>query len=80
MAQMRKFFEMTLNKIDTRGAKIELKPCPFCGGEAHLMRITQPDDQGGIECYFTVECSCCANTTAFMCQIYDAVAAWNRRA
>lgn len=48
----------------------ELKPCPFCGGEAHIHR----HERFGVECD---ECGmglgCIKNTEK------EAIEAWNRR-
>lgn len=54
----------------------ELRPCPFCGGEAELY-----EDAGG----YSVDCTVCgAGTSYFGKGLPDAksvaVAAWNRRA
>ena len=49
----------------------ELKPCPFCGGEAELFGTTE----SGI---FYVEClNCDVNGNFDMPE--EAIAAWNRR-
>lgn len=47
----------------------ELKPCPFCGGEAYL------DDDG----WFQVICENCRACVRLENNRSDAVAAWNRR-
>ncbi len=59
----------------------ELKPCPFCGGEAIVS--FDPDgtkDTKGRKWAYTVLCNnCCA--TSGLCWSNDmAMAAWNRRA
>ena len=56
--------------------KIELKPCPFCGGEAELV------DYGVSGAYEVVQCSdCWVRTRLFdkSIKIKSAVDAWNRR-
>jgi len=51
--------------------KTELKPCPFCGGEA--LASYDSDDYPVVECQ-----SCCARTDWFD-HIYNAIEAWNKR-
>lgn len=48
----------------------ELKPCPFCGGEAFLYDRLHP----------YVECSDCVAATAFHETIGQAIESWNTRA
>ena len=56
----------------------DLKPCPFCGGEAEVMHT------GGIGCsndtFSIVECVRCWAKTAFCDTEAEAVKAWNTRA
>ena len=54
----------------------ELKPCPFCEGEAHLIthKFTGAADSYGIECK-----SCRTQSYQFYDTPEDAIAAWNRR-
>ena len=57
----------------------ELKPCPFCGGEAHIAeRLTYGGKLYGACCYGTL----CPGSEPFpWCLDYeDAADAWNRRA
>lgn len=52
----------------------ELKKCPFCGGEAHIVKL------GENYLSFYVECKkCCAESSAFSAKGH-AIEAWNRRA
>ncbi len=50
-------------------SEIELKPCPFCGSKAKLMRV----GAGRI-----VKCEGCGVSTSFLAD--DAAQAWNTRA
>lgn len=58
----------------------KLKPCPFCGGKAHLDK-----DRWGYyqEIYYKVECAnllnCGAETQRYRAKS-DAIKVWNRRA
>ena len=55
----------------------ELKPCPFCGGKAHIQGHTCIDRAT----YFTVDCySCGVHMIKHQKSEQDAKAAWNRRA
>lgn len=53
----------------------ELKPCPFCGGEAETSRGLHNYDMWGIWCP-----ECKIAVSALYSSEQDAVAAWNRRA
>jgi len=68
------------------GSEIQLKPCPFCGGEA---RMFAPKICGEWQGYRYVACqSCHASTSGIMGGVNggktktkkQAAAAWNRRA
>lgn len=48
----------------------ELKPCPFCGGKAHVV--------DGID--YWILCEDCHCRTGFFDRAEDAAEAWNRRA
>ena len=45
------------------------KPCPFCGGEAHVSDFSEP----------YVQCSKCEARTTYCNNRHEAVSAWNRR-
>lgn len=54
------------------GANEQLKPCPFCGGEAILIKekiITR----------FYVECKKCSAMTNLFTTKEEAIEVWNRR-
>lgn len=53
----------------------ELKPCPFCGGEAFVLKM---DDHGFI--LFSVVCKACHASTNGKVKENGAIEAWNRRA
>ena len=61
-------------------SKIELKPCPFCGGEGKLIA------SGFNECYSLVKCEQCGAESGMVriskeyCADEKAAEAWNRRA
>lgn len=50
----------------------ELKPCPFCGGEAEIMGYRY-------DCKWIICKKCMAETAAYETS-EQAIAAWNRRA
>ncbi len=55
----------------------ELKPCPFCGGEARIIshRFHELSNTYGVTCKI-----CGSETRQFYRAEEDAVNAWNRRA
>lgn len=55
----------------------ELKPCPFCGGEACIQRheFIGYADTFGVVCL-----DCCCETRQFFETKKEAIEAWNRRA
>ena len=54
----------------------ELKPCPFCGGTATIMKVEIPE----MRVFWRVECSDCGASTWYrMMKREYAVRAWNRR-
>lgn len=67
---------MRNNRVQDSGAREQLRPCPFCGGEAIM----------GIACHvhedyaFRVECRECKIVTPFYDTEAKAIEAWNRRA
>lgn len=58
----------------------ELKPCPFCGGDAKLVRREQKYGfypSGGT---YYIHCKNCLMTTQPRCKKEYVIEAWNRRA
>ena len=58
----------------------ELKPCPFCGGEARRVTVRHPS--GHLQyaiCCINEKCFVCPTTAAYKTKGADA-RAWNRRA
>jgi len=49
----------------------ELKPCPFCGGGAHIVNLTAVS-------YVRCDSGCCEQNSVFH-EVDDAIEAWNRR-
>jgi Lar family restriction alleviation protein len=57
-----------------------LKPCPFCGGKAQIIEVTEPSNVGG----YVVQCGACEASTRVWFPIKDRVEgiltdAWNKR-
>ena len=57
---------------------MELKPCPFCGGVAHMVCFEFNDEYGEPYDTYSAECCVCGISTAFMSR-ENAEEAWNRR-
>lgn len=55
----------------------ELKPCPFCGGNAVCVDRTIPDKT---KPRFSILCDSCKAATRWIDTEENAIAAWNRRA
>lgn len=54
--------------------EVELRKCPFCGGEAKIIDISSS--------YIThvwIECPKCLSRTVAFCNKEEAIDAWNRR-
>ena len=53
----------------------KLKPCPFCGGKAKLLKIPVPDKN---MCIYTVQCTQCTKTIAHpFATKKEAIKIWN---
>lgn len=60
-------------------SEIKLKPCPFCGGEAHK-RIAFPVDSDGMEMnMYIVECENCDIGFSRLWDEEEVIEAWNTR-
>ena len=57
----------------------ELKPCPFCGGEAELKLIPNYFTQGLSSNGWAIECTRCHCTQTPHMSDHDAVEDWNER-
>lgn len=59
-------------------ADIELKPCPFCGGEAQMFDLRKVH----LGVFYFVECRerKCRVKTGYLCTKEEAAEVWNRRA
>ena len=51
-------------------ADVQLKPCPFCGGEAEMVEIKE---------YAEARCSICQGVVQSGDDVLSAAAAWNHR-
>lgn len=56
---------------------MELKPCPFCGGEPHIT-IRPSEDHTGVKCY--IRCRRCDARSGRHKSAEFAQKAWNKRA
>lgn len=54
----------------------ELKPCPFCGGEAEVKRYYHPFSRRS---RVTVKCMICRCNSGEWGRVDKAIEAWNRR-
>ena len=57
---------------------VELKPCPFCGGEA-ILREESDYNLVGDNSDFHVECTYCQVSTVRFGNVNVAIEYWNRR-
>jgi len=55
---------------------MELKPCPFCGGEADIVRGSSLDNSNP---WHKVYCKACQNRTWEHPRKMNAIASWNTR-
>lgn len=54
----------------------ELKPCPFCGGEAKMIKFQKV---GSETCEYVMQCWGCHAKTRVCKTDEEAIRAWNRR-
>lgn len=62
--------------------ELKIKPCPFCGFDAEVVKVTYPTGRQGYEIKCMHEYKCylfCATETAYWDSAEDAVRAWNQR-
>lgn len=59
---------------------MELKPCPFCGGEAEVVTRTFKKWMLKTITYHYIRCQVCRATSAPDYSEAEAATAWNRRA
>ena len=66
--------------MNLRKKKIELKPCPFCGGEAKCKEVLEGIN-GDFSCYKIIRCKeCGVEVTSGYCYEKDDIEEkWNRR-
>lgn len=57
----------------------ELKPCPFCGGDAVSSTCTAGDDESGYYALHSVHCRECKSATDDAIGREDAIKIWNTR-
>lgn len=61
-------------------AEPELKPCPFCGGEAEYAHLKKRFSLAfGIWCPSYIRCKVCRATSSVNVTMEDARMSWNRR-
>ena len=58
---------------------INLKPCPYCGGEAGVIPDSIKYPSGDCEKIYCVKCYVCSSGTTFFFFIEDAIEQWNER-
>lgn len=56
---------------------MEIKPCPFCGGEADVHNVCACDTDD--DEYYWIECNFCEVGTGASNSRNSAIAAWNKR-
>ena len=57
----------------------ELKPCPFCGGAAHITDKTINEESRNMDTPALVDCADCGAGGAPQDSIVEAIKAWNTR-
>lgn len=67
-----------MEREDAMSATDELKPCPFCGGEAQIKHLIT----AGVRTHSRVECTRCHVKTDFYVHQFgerNVIKVWNRR-
>ena len=69
----------SMDRPALHGSRVDfqLKPCPFCGGEATLHGKNTHDDEARVWC---LECDIYMTGEAVHCTDEEATEVWNRRA
>lgn len=68
-------------KKECTSAHEELKPCPFCGGEAHCESNLNARAENVYMEYFSIVCQACWFRMDRLCTSQDdAIKGWNKRA
>ena len=60
------------DEIAAKQTKLELKPCPFCGGKAEVIGSGKYSD-------YLAKCSSCGATSEYKSTPEEAAEAWNKR-
>ena len=74
----KKYEEQNADKpVNTIARNIELKPCPFCGGEGELMISGRTQPNGNIKGYIIVKCTICGAAGKGQCYYGPNVDQWD---
>lgn len=62
--------------------KVDLLPCPFCGGESEMKKERHAGGRKGADNAYTPRCknpSCAGRLSKKWLNLNDAISAWNKR-